>query len=95
MNPRYKNAQWIVTGHSLGGGVAEVFTNLVQNKQIPFGVSEISRYVSLRCVTFGPAPAIIKKTNSCFSKEIYSMYINGNDPVMRFNGDNVKHWASN
>jgi len=87
-DPSYSKTKWIVTGHSLGGGVAEVFTNLVNKQQIACGISKISR-----CVTFAPAPGIVRECSSCFSKEIYTMYINGNDPVVRMNGDNLKDWA--
>jgi len=87
-DPLCKNAIWIVTGHSLGGGVSEVYTNLVNSKNIMSGMLKISR-----CVTFAPAPAIVREKSSCLSEEIYTMYINGDDPVARFNGDNLKDWA--
>jgi len=90
MDPSYKNAQWIVTGHSLGGSLAQVYTNLVNSQQIACGMSKISR-----CVSFAPAAVIYRENCSCISKDIYSMYINGKDPVVRCNGDNLEDWAFN
>jgi small GTP-binding protein len=73
----------IVTGHSLGGAVSQLFTTQVISKLVEAGLTP--DMVSLRCVTFGTPQCADHHLWSSYAEwyNVFDTYIYGHDAIFR------------
>jgi GTP-binding protein EngB required for normal cell division len=73
----------IITGHSLGGAVSQLFTAQVISKLVEAGVS--LDMISLHCVTFGTPQCADHHFWSSYTEwyDVFDSYVYGNDAIFR------------
>jgi len=73
----------IITGHSLGGAVSQLFTTEIINKLVESGLSP--EMASLRCVTFGTPQCADHHFWSSYTAwyDTFDSYVYGNDAIFR------------